>query len=175
MDGLATTMNFILRHRRSWHRACVGLAMAALFAQGACAHATIPGTQVLDTPPNREVYGVLKEVKIALESRDADRLLGLVSPRYFEDNGTPDPKDDYGYLELRESLVKEAMETAKDISLSVQLYDIEVDGDHAWADLRYTSRARLELPSGRLWDSHRDFDRIELVREDGRWLIVRGL
>ena len=174
MDGLATAS--ALDFCRRWcRRARIGVVVASVSMLGGCAHATIPGTQVSDTPPNREIYSALKEVKIALESRDADRLLALVSPHYFEDNGTPDSKDDYGFLELRESLIKEALETAKDISLSVQLYDIEVDGEHAWADLRYTSRARLELPSGRLWDSHRDFDRIEFVREDGRWLIVRGL
>lgn len=140
-----------------------------------CAHAMLPGTQVPDTPASRQVFETLVDIRKAMEARDGEKLLSHISEHYFEDNGTPDPKDDYGYLELRESLLSDALGTAKDLSLSMQLYDITVQGDHAWADLRYTSRARLEFPSGRLWDSHRDFDRVEFVREDGVWRIVRGL
>lgn len=141
----------------------------------ACAHAMLPGTQVPDTHATREIFHTLVAVREAMEARDVDKLLTFVSPHYFEDNGTPDPKDDYGYLELRENLMRDALGTAKDLSLDMQLYDIEIRGEHAWADLRYVSRARLEFPSGRLWDSHRDFDRVEFAREEGAWRIVRGL
>ena len=61
------------------------------------------------------------------------------------------------------------------MTIGLQVYDITVHGSRAWADLRYTSRARLELPNGRLWDSFRDFDRIEFVHEGDTWRIIRGL
>lgn len=170
MDVTLPTPRFIGRLAAPMVAVCLVLALAT-----GCAHANLPGTQIRDTQITREIYQTLVEVKEALETRDADKLIAHVSRSYFEDNGTPDPKDDYGFLELRESLLADALGTAKDLSLSVQIYDIEVDGDRAWADLRYMSRARLEFPSGRLWDSHRDFDRIEFLREDGQWLIVRGL
>lgn len=163
-------------NRAIWQPSVMALGLTLLAMGGtSCAHATIAGTQVQDTAANRQVYATLMQAREALERRDAEALLALISPRYFEDNGTPDPHDDYGYLELREKLVGQALKTAQDVSVSMQVYDIAVDGDHAWADLRYTSRVRLELPGGRLWDSHRDFDRIEFVRENGRWCIVRGL
>lgn len=153
----------------------LALLVCALGAASACAHAKIPGTQIDDTPATREVYGVLSRARDCLQARDAEGLLALISTRYFEDNGTPDPRDDYGYLELKERLVADALQTAKDVQVGMQVYEIVIRGDTAWADIRYNSRVRLELPSGRLWDSYRDFDRIEMVREQGSWRIVRGL
>lgn len=140
-----------------------------------CAHTLIAGTQARDTPANREIYSLLTKLRDSLVQRDAAALMSLVSTSYFEDNGTPDPKDDYGYLELSERLAADTLSTAQEVNVALQVFDITVHGDHAWADLRYTSRARLELPGGRLWDSFRDFDRIEFLREGGVWRITRGL
>lgn len=140
-----------------------------------CAHNLIAGTQAKDTPANREIYSLLLKLRDSLVQRDAAALMALVSTSYFEDNGTPDPKDDYGYLELSERLAADTLTTAQEINLALQIFDITVHGEHAWADLRYTSRARLELPGGRLLDSFRDFDRIEFLREGGTWRITRGL
>lgn len=172
MRPLATAERFFFSAAR--RRAPFGaLLLAAVLAS--CAHATIPGTQAQDTPANREVYAVLQRARDCLQARDAECLLSVISTRYFEDNGTPDPHDDYGYLELKERYAAEAMQTAKDVQVGLQIYEIQVRGERAWADLRYTSRVRFELPSGRLWDSYRDFDRVELLREGGAWRIVRGL
>jgi hypothetical protein len=132
-------------------------------------------TQAKDTPANREIYDLLVKLRNSLEQRDAATMMTLVSKSYFEDNGTPDPRDDYGYTELSERIAADTLSTAQEVSVSLQVFDITVHGNKAWADLRYASRARLELPNGRLWDSFRDFDRIEFVREDDGWRIIRGL
>ncbi len=158
------------------HLLCVGMAVAVgLAATPGCAHNTIAGTQAKDTPANREIYDLLVKLRHALEQRDAASMMTLVSKSYFEDNGTPDPKDDYGYTELSERIAADTLSTAQEVSISLQIFDITVHGNRAWADLRYTSRARLELPNGRLWDSFRDFNRVEFVREDNAWRITRGL
>jgi hypothetical protein len=167
-----------LHHRRlpvAFFKTWLWCATVALGAAPGCAHNVIAGTQAKDTPANREIYDVLVKLRSCLEQRDAATLMTLVSKNYFEDNGTPDPKDDYGYTELSERLAADTLSTAQEVSISLQIFDITVHGSRAWADLRYTSRARLELPNGRLWDSFRDFDRIEFVREDGAWRIIRGL
>jgi len=135
----------------------------------------IPGTEVPDTSDNREIFEVLIKYKTALEARDKDGLLALVSKKYFEDNGTPDQSDDYGYEELASKIMPEALAAAKEMYADFQVHEVVVEGDKAHADLRYDSRAKVELPSGSLWDSHREFNRVEFQRENGRWMIVSGL
>jgi hypothetical protein len=146
-----------------------------LLALSSCLHGYIAGTAVVDTPSNREVYQIIHRARQALQERDAATLLSLISTRYFEDNGTVDPRDDYGYTELKERLLKDSMDTAKEVYVSFDVHEIVAHGDYAYADVRYTSRTRLDLPAGRLWDTHGDFDRIELRREDQSWKIISGL
>ena len=151
------------------------LALILALAAAACSHSTLPGTRIRDTTGNRQIFGLLEELRDAFERRDSAHLLSMLSPMYFEDNGTPSPQDDYGFLELRERLLEETLNLAKEVHLSLEIYDIVVQGDYAFADVRYSSRARLELPEGRLWDSHRDFNRLEFVRESGAWKVISGL
>lgn len=141
---------------------------------GACAHGRIAGTEIPNTEANREIYSVVKQAVDAFGKRDSERLLSLVSPRYFEDNGTTSPDDDFGYEQLKQ-ILPQSLEAAKEVFIEVEIHEIAVDGDRAHADLRYRSRARLQLPSGTKWDSHRDFNRLELAREDGSWRITGGL
>ncbi len=145
------------------------------FLLTACAHQMIPGTQVRDTDENREVYAVLAELQRALSARDGAAVLALVSPTYFEDNGNADPRDDYGYNELRDHVLPESFAATAEMFVAFEVHAIEVAGDRALADIRYDSRARLQLPSGSLWDSHREFNRVVFSREQGAWRIVSGL
>ena len=142
---------------------------------GGCSHAHLPGTTIRQTSDNRPIYDVLEEIRTALEERDSKRLMAVVSRRYFEDNGTATNRDDFGFLELDGHLMRETLAVAKELELQVQLYDIVVRGDHAHADLRYAMRTRMELPGGRFWDTHRDFNRIEFAREQGAWKVISGL
>jgi hypothetical protein len=140
-----------------------------------CAHTLIPGTNVEDSHDNREVLAVLSELQKALQERNTEAMLGLISTRYFEDMGTPTQEDDYGYDQLRRDILPKSMGVTKEMYLSFDVHDIVVDGDLAHADLRYSSRARIDLPAGTLWDSHREFNRVELAREAGSWRIISGL
>ena len=150
------------------------LLMTAAMA-GACAHSMIEGTNVRDTDENRAIFNQIVKVRTALQTRDPNMLLGVVSTQYFEDCGTPDPTDDYGYHELKDKIMADALQNAKEVFVNFQVFDIQVRGDQGRADLRYNSRTRLDLPAGQLWDSHRDFDRLEFIREKGEWKIISGL
>lgn len=152
----------------------LALAAAAVALTG-CAHSLIAGTNIPDTDDNRAVLAVLAELRQAMVDRDATRITELVSTAYFEDMGTPDPDDDYGFYELSTQILPRSMEIAKEVFVDFQIHDVVVDGDRAWADLRYKSRARLDLPTGTQWDKHEEFNRVELAREDGAWRITAGL
>ena len=158
-------------------RLCGILLAVSIWFGASCAHTRyIEGTSIRSTPQKLEIFNQIVKIRTFLENRDAKGLLGLVSTRYFEDNGTLDPHDDYGYVELEERLMQDGIAAVKELYLTFELHDLVIeDNNHAYADVRYTSRTRLELPSGRLWDTHSDFDRLKFIREEGVWKIVSGL
>ena len=84
------------------------------------------------------------------------------------------PRPD-GYHELTTTILPESMTVTKELYVDFEVYEVSIEGDTAHADVRYSSRARLELPSGSKWDSHKEFNRVKLSREGGSWLITSGL
>lgn len=150
--------------------------LAVLFITGmvACAHDPIPGTTIEDTPENRDILKVVEAYQQAIERRDSDALMALVSPRYFEDNGNSDKTDDYDYSGLKSSLPRDFSRT-KAMQLTVRVDDVRVTENKAFAEIFYTFRAQSEYPSGLQWESGSDRARIRFEKTDGRWLIVAGL
>jgi hypothetical protein len=152
------------------------LLIVLTFSVVGCAHGTIEGTTVPDTEENRAVLEVLTTFRSAMQERDADKIITLVATNYFEDMGTIDQSDDYGYKHLIENVIPSSLKVAQEVYLTFEIHNIEVDGDSAWADVRYNSRAKLGLSSGDLWETHKDFNRIEFsMGEAGRWVITAGL
>lgn len=140
----------------------------------ACGHNYLPGTRVEDTKDTHAIFDIIEDVRKGLEERNANKVLAHVSPQYFEDMGTPDQTDDYGFSELQTKM-NDSFATTTEMHVVLEIHDISVDGQHALADIRYASRARIELPSGGSWDAHREFNRIDFAREDGAWKIISGL
>mgnify|MGYP000985237825 CR=1 FL=1 len=149
--------------------------MGIAYLLSSCAHTLIPGTTVRDTDDNRAVYKVIEQLQDAIRSRNVDALLALVSTSYYEDMGSASNNDDYGYYELKNTILPESFHAAKEVFLTIQLHDIQTEGKTAYADVRYTSKARIEVASGSIWDSHKEFNRIEFTKEDGIWKITAGL
>ncbi len=146
-----------------------------LFVAAGCSQPTIEGTKVSDTDEHRMLYDIVMQYRKAMEERDAETILSLVSERYYEDNGNADPADDYGYFELRDTVLPATMEATKEVYLTLEVQDIVVDEKRAHVDVRFSSRARIEMPSGSSWDTQRELNRIDFVREENGWRIVRGL
>ena len=140
-----------------------------------CAHSTIPGTTIEDTEDNRSVLKALDELQKALQARDADTVLSLISPTYFEDMGTIDNKDDFGFEEFKTSILSENIEKIAELYLKIDVHDVQVEGEQAFIDIRYRTRAKLALPSGSTWTQDSDFSRVVFLREEGRWLVSAAL
>jgi ketosteroid isomerase-like protein len=151
-----------------------GLAWAALAGSVACAHAKIPETQLDDTPENREVLDVMSAYQRAFEGRNADKILELISPTFYEDNGNTDVADDYDRGGLADSLRKE-FERTKKVQLELRIDDIQVDDGQASAFVFYTLRAQNDFPAGEKWQTTTDRARVQLEKQDGRWLIRSGI
>ena len=155
------------------------LALSAAAVTG-CKPDLLPGTNLEDTDENRAVLEFMGKYKLAVESRDAAKVLDLVAPDYFEDMGTVETDDDYGSEKLQRELADNFAKT-KEIRLDLIIQKIEPKEDSAIVnvDYKYVQRALLDLPAGEKWVTHSDVNRLVLRRvgEDAKdgFLIVSGL
>jgi hypothetical protein len=154
----------------------MGLALVGLLAlSGGCATVnTIPGTKVPDTKANREILDVCERYRHALEDRDAATLLALAHPDYYEDSGTPNANDDYGYEGLKDVLQKR-MAALKTVRYNIEYRKIEISGKRANVDIRYDASFQLATEMGDRWERKLNDKRLELENDGKRWLIIAGM
>ncbi|HEY6006183.1 MAG TPA: nuclear transport factor 2 family protein [Anaeromyxobacter sp.] len=146
----------------------------ALLLSAACSPARIPGTEIADTRENRAVYDVIGEYVKAMNKRDADAVLALVAPDYFDDAGTPDPGDDLDRERL-EKVIKQDLGRVETEKLGVSLRKIEVQDGAAFAEIFYDNYYRVQTPAGAIPRRDSDVHRIRLKKIDGKWKIAAGL
>ncbi|MFO0749861.1 MAG: hypothetical protein U1F43_29950 [Myxococcota bacterium] len=141
-----------------------------------CSTKMIENTEIEATPENKAIYGRVMEYRKAVEARDADRIMKMVSRRYTE-NGetTDDPTDDYGYDELRDIVINQFKDNILEVQLRILMRRIEVDGDRASADYEYYYNYKFVEGGVTGWRPKNDFNRLELVKENGVWMIAGGL
>lgn len=150
--------------------------LAAVLLSSACGTSMIANTEIPDTEENREVWDRVMEYRKAVESRDADRLLAMVSRKYYENSETTDdPTDDYGYDELKELVLADFRDNVLDVQLRLLMRRIQVDGDRAFADYEYYYSFKYVEGGVTGWKPKNDFNRLEFVREDEVWMISGGL
>ncbi len=113
----------------------------------ACVTGNIPNTDVADNSENREVIGVAERYRRAVEQRDVRTLLSLAAPNYFEDGGTPQGDDDYGYDGLRR-LLAVWTEEVREVRYEMRYRRVtfERDGNRAQVDYTYTGSFTLRRP-----------------------------
>ncbi len=154
----------------------IGLALVGLLTLGGgCATVnTIPGTKVADTKANREILDVCERYRHALEDRDAVALLALAHPDYYEDSGTPNANDDYGYDGLKDVLQKR-MSALKTVRYNIEYRKVEISGKRANVDIRYDASFQLATEMGDRWERKMNDKRLELENDGKRWLIIAGM
>jgi len=154
----------------------IAAATSTLLVCAACSHNTIPGTQIRDAPENRAILDVLAAYKAAMEARDANALLALAAPSYF-DRGDPTRTSttgplDYGTLRRE---IPEDFKDVKSVHLDITVRDVKVDGDKAQVDYYAVLRYAVAVVSGEKWFSEADDARMRLVKLNGKWKIASGL
>ena len=141
---------------------------------GACGGKRIAGTEISDTPDTRAIVALIDQYRQAAERRDADAVLALVSPTYFDDAGTPDPRDDLDYEQLKNVLPAHYRQLTA-IRLGIGVREIDVKGDRATANVFYDGHYRVATVSGESAKSASDVAQMRFVREQGVWKIAGGL
>ncbi len=150
------------------------VALLATLAFVGCAARRIPGTDIKDTPDTRAIIAVLESYRRAAEARDAGAVLALVSPKYFDDAGTPDPADDIDYQQLKKRISDDYQKITA-LRLDIAVKKVDVDGDQAAAYVFYDEHYRIATNAGEVGKQASDSHRMVFVRESGAWRFASGL
>jgi hypothetical protein len=150
------------------------LVAALLTGLAGCSPRRIQGTEIPDTADTRAIVGLLDRYRQAVERRDPVAVLALVSTRYFDDAGTPEPADDLDRATL-EKVLPQDLARLTSVRFEVRVNDVRVDGDRAEAFLRFDARYRITTRGGEVPKAQADVSRVVLVRERGAWRIASGL
>ncbi len=148
--------------------------LAAALALAACGPRRIPGTDITDTPDTRAIVATIEAYRQAAEQRDAAKVMELVSRRYYDDAGTPDPGDDIDYAQLEKRLAEDYRKITV-LRLDIGVKKIDVEGDRASAYVYYDERYRIATKSGEVAKQASDQHRMVLVAEGRSWKFVSGL
>ncbi|MDW8247557.1 MAG: hypothetical protein RMJ84_13390 [Sandaracinaceae bacterium] len=140
----------------------------------ACSVRLIPNTDVPDTQENREIIEVVESYRHAVESRNPAAVLRLVSREYYDDNGTPSTDDDVDYQKLSEILSRWP-ENVLEVRYEMRYRRVHFEGSRVWVDVTYTGAFKVKAAEGERWERRLSDNRIELLREGGKWRIVSGL
>lgn len=141
-----------------------------------CGHSSfLPGTTVPDTPVNREILETVEAYRTRLVEKNIEGLLLLASKNYFEDSGTPQADDDYGYQGLRQML-KSRLGRLKSIRYQVRYRSVKLQGNRAEVEVLIDGSFELEAEAGDQYRRVSDFHRFKLEKTDnGKWKFLSGM
>jgi hypothetical protein len=160
--------------------AILSVAVLGSMAAG-CAPRRIPGTEIDDTDETRAILEVMKQYRIAVEHKDAQGVISLVSESFKDDFGTPSPEDDLDYAKLREKL-PQLFSRVDEPHLDLEVRKIEILEAGGRADSTPTARAvftyteSFKLP-GLTSKPHNDSEIKEMrfARVGDAWKITSGI
>ena len=158
----------------------IGKALLVVLLAGlaACSHAMIANTPIPDTGENRQVLDVLAKYKLAVEAKDLDAVLQLVSADYMDVTVPGRAVDPQDFAGIKAALSKE-FERTKSLHLEVHPRNVRVEGNEANVDYFYVVRFDPIMPNANntdsKWHSEPDDGRLRLRKQNGQWKIVSGL
>jgi len=145
-----------------------------------CGHvALIPGTNIPATEANREILETIEEYRQRLVERNVDGLLMLASDKYFEDGGTPQANDDYGYSGLA-AILSSRLQRVGSIRYDIQYRSIKVDKDgRAEVEAFLSGAFELQGEVGERYRRVSDFHHFVLVGAPNagtfKWKFLSGM
>jgi hypothetical protein len=121
-------------------------------------------------PSDRAVLDVCERYRLALEARDAEALMALVSPRYSDDGGTPDPADDVDYAELK-ARIASLLASVESVKYELRHRRIRREPPRIIVEISYSATYVMNgKPFARVDDSE-----LVLEHDDGTYRFVSGL
>lgn len=153
-----------------------------------CSPKYIKGTNLEDTDENRAVFKVFQNYVMAIKEKNTDKILSLVSPEYFDTNGTDEPGDDVDYKALSAFLQTDDFNQILQIKVLFIIKELTVIENHAKILFYYEARFKKDQETiakenrsllnqhGEKWLRVNDVNLMELKKDSGNdWKIISGL
>ena len=141
----------------------------------ACGARRIPGTDIEDNDDTRAILQVMEQYRVAIEARDAQGVLRLVSPSFRDDGGTSRPEDRVDYADLQKRL---PVELAKldDVKLDLTVRKIEIEQATNTASAVYTYNLSFRMPQlSNKPQSESEIKKMWFKRDGKQWKIASGM
>jgi hypothetical protein len=145
-----------------------------------CGHGRyLPGTTIPANETNRDIIDTIEEYRMKLTEKNVDGLLLLASEKYFEDGGTPQSNDDYGYSGLA-TILSGRLQRVESIRYDIQYKNIQIGSDgRAVVEAFLSGAFELQGEVGERYRRVNDFHRFVLERSttggSAKWKFVSGM
>ena len=152
-------------------------AFSLLLGTAACSKTFIPNTDVEDTSDNRRIVAFCEKYRRAVEDRDVDGLMAMVSPRYFETGGNARSSDDIDFNGLREYLASKFKQT-KAIRYEIRYQKvIFTENNHVLVNYRYSASYRTGTTENERGEWHHTVadNQLDLVPDGDGYKILAGM
>lgn len=136
MPALSTLLEFQMK---------TTIAVVLLTLLAGCAPKKIPGTEIDDTDDTRTILAVMEEYRKAMETRNAQTILGLADESFNDDGGSATPDDDLSYSELF-TVLPARMSKLADVKVEIAVRKIDVNKELGTALATYTYNTSFKLP-----------------------------
>lgn len=136
----------------------------------------IAGTSIKDSDENRELYNIMQKYNNALENKNIDKIMTLVSKRYYDNSGTIDNTDDFGYSQLKDILTKRFSQI-KEIFQTIKVKKINYNKstDQYYVTYQYNAKFLMNIGNNEEWHKKSDINQMIFKKEDKKFKIIKGL
>ena len=134
----------------------------------------IKGTNIPETETNKAIVTLLNKYNKALETMNVDTLLSIASKDYYDNAGTTDSKDDFGYSQLKE-ILEDRFKSIREIHQKMYINSIIDDNEHYVVNYNYKGRFLMEVNSKTLWIEKEDKNEIVIIKVDNEYKILKGM
>jgi len=141
-----------------------------------CAHSRyLPGTTIPATEENLAIIETIEQYREYLVEKNIEGLLLLASNKYFEDGGTPQANDDYGYDGLRQILTNR-LGRVQSLRYDIEYRRLTVRGNRAEVEAFLNGAFELQSETGERYRRVNDRHRFVLERNsNNKWRFLNGM
>lgn len=147
---------------------------ALAFFAGCAKNTYITGTRIPSTRANREIIDVMENYRRILISMDADALILLAHPSYFQPKTSSDDKS-YDYKGFVQA-VRMRFAQLKNVRLDIQYRMIQWESaERVSVEVYLDGSYQLAVSEDNRWEKKTDYMRLTLEKHKDKWLFISGL